>query len=137
MAFLLDEPAAAEVEIVLRDPQQAATTSALNLAEVVDVMTRIFGRSPTHTMNGLALLEHGGLRIASVDADIGISAGELHARHYDRRASPLSMADCIALATARQRGEPLATSDPPLAAAARAEGVAIIGLPDAKGRRPL
>ena len=42
----------------------------------------------------------------------------------------------MALATAMSLGEPLATSDPPLAAAARAEGVMVIGLPDTKGRRP-
>jgi hypothetical protein len=32
--------------------------------------------------------------------------------------------------------QPLATSDPALAAAARLEGAAVIGLPDARGRRP-
>lgn len=114
-----------------------ATISALNLAEVIDVMARIFARTPADTRNAVALLEDGGLHIASVDAQIGIAAGELHARYYDRKASPLSMADCIALATAVRLREPLATSDPPLAAAARAEGVAIVALPDANGRRPL
>ncbi len=87
-------------------------------------------------MDALALLESGGLQIAVVNADIGISAGELHARHYDRKTSPLSMADCVALATAAVLGEPLATSDPALAAAARAEGVTIVPLPDTSGRPP-
>lgn len=100
------------------------------------MMTRIYGRSHVDTMNAFLLLESGGLQIAVVDADIGISAGELHAKHYDRRTSPLSMADCVALATAAFLGEPLATSDPPLAAAAGAEGVTIIGLRDSSGRGP-
>ncbi len=99
-------------------------------------MTRIYKRAPAHTLNALVLLESGGLQITPIDAEIGISAGELHARHYDRRTSPLSMADCVALATAMTLGEPLATSDPPLAAAAQVESVVVIGLPDAKGRRP-
>jgi uncharacterized protein with PIN domain len=120
----------------LRDPAQPARISALNLAEVVDVMARVYGRSHAETKDALILLESGGLQVADVDADIGTSAGELHARHYDRKTSPLSMADCVALATAAALGEPLATSDPPLAAAAKLEGVAVISLPDAGGRRP-
>ena len=99
-------------------------------------MARVYGRSHAETMDALILLESGGLQIAVIDAYIGTSAGELHARHYDRKTSPLSMADCFGLATAAALGEPLATSDPPLAAAAHAEGVTVIGLPDANGRRP-
>ena len=99
-------------------------------------MARIYRRSHTDTMNALVLLESGGLQIAVIDAAIGISAGELHAKHYDRKTSPLSMADCAALATAAALGEPLATSDPPLAAAARAEGVTVVALQDSSGRRP-
>jgi predicted nucleic acid-binding protein len=108
----------------------------LNLAEVIDVMTRIYARATTLTLDAVVLLESGGLHIAAVDADIGTAAGELHARHYDRRTSPLSMADCVALATSLSLAQPLATSDPALAAAARLEGAAVIGLPDARGRRP-
>ena len=100
------------------------------------MLTRIYHRAPARTLDALVLLESGGLRVASVDADIGIAAGNLHARHYDRKTSPLSMADCVALATSLSLAQPLATSDPALAAAARVEGVAIIALPDARGRRP-
>ena len=99
-------------------------------------MTRIYDRAPALTLDALVLLESGGLHIAAVDADIGITAGELHARHYDRKTSPLSMADCVALATSLSLAQPLATSDPALAAAARLEGAAVIALPDARGRRP-
>lgn len=99
-------------------------------------MTRIYRRAPVDAMSALTLLESGGLQVAPIDASIGIAAGELHARHYDRKTSPLSMADCVALATAAALGEPLATSDKPLAAEAQAEGVAVIPLPDTSGRRP-
>lgn len=135
MAFLLDEPAAAEVEVILRDPEGPAL-SALNLAEVVDVMLRIFQRRLEPTLDALAFLEHAGLRIVAVDAATGLAAGALHARHYDRQRSPLSMADCVALGTAVQLNEPLATSDPPLARAASAENVTVVALPDSQGRRP-
>jgi PIN domain nuclease of toxin-antitoxin system len=108
----------------------------VNLAEVIDVMTRIYDRASALTLDAFVLLESGGLQIAPVDADIGIAAGKLHARHYDRKTSPLSMADCVALATSLSLAQPLATSDPALAAAARLEGAAVIALPDARGRRP-
>jgi len=108
----------------------------MNVGEVIDVTTRIFGRAHHETMDALILLESGGLRIADVNADLGIDAGQLHAKHYLRTTSPLSMADCVALATAVALNEPIATSDPPLAAAARAEGVTVVALPNSEGRRP-
>jgi PIN domain nuclease of toxin-antitoxin system len=120
---------------VLRDPAQQATISASNLAEVIDVMTRIYDRTPALTRDALVLLETAGLRIAAVDADIGIVAGSLHARHYHRKTSPLSMADGVALATSLSLAQPLATSDPALAAAARLEGADVIALPAGRGRR--
>ncbi len=108
----------------------------MNAAEILDVMTRIYGRSVAATMTALAMLETAGLQVQVVDGAIGISAGELHARHYDRKSSPLSMADCMALATAAAVGEALATSDRPLAAAALIEGIGVLGLPDSTGERP-
>lgn len=108
----------------------------MNLAEVIDVMTRIYDRASALILDALVLLESGGLHVVPVDADIGVAAGDLHARHYDRKTSPLSMADCVALATSLSLAQPLATSDPALAAAARLEGAVVIALPDARGRRP-
>ncbi len=61
-------------------------------------MTRIYERPVSATITALAMLETAGLQTHVVDAAIGLSAGELHARHYDRKT--LSLADCIALATA-------------------------------------
>jgi predicted nucleic acid-binding protein len=124
------------VEAQLRDETQPSRISSVNAAEVVDVTTRIYQRPVEATLNALSLLEAGGLLVSDVNAAIGLAAGQLHARHYHRRASPLSMADCVALALAVSLGEALATSDPPLAAAAQAEGVAVVPLPDSAGRRP-
>ena len=99
-------------------------------------MTRIFDRPIDATLNALAMLEAGGLEIIAVDASIGLHAGELHAHHYHRESSPLSMADCVALAAAAALDEPIMTSDPPLAAAAHSEGLEVLLLPDSCGQRP-
>lgn len=108
----------------------------MNLGEVVDVMTRIFKLPLDDVLANIAMLEAGGLEVVHVDRSIGLVAGELHARLYDRSSSALSMADCVALATAAAAGEPLGTSDATLIRAASAEGVATVALPDSQGRRP-
>jgi hypothetical protein len=46
------------------------------------------------------------------------------------------MADSFLLAHALTDGGPIATSDPPIAAVARGEGVDVVGLPDSSGKRP-
>ena len=100
------------------------------------MLTRVFERAPDDVRAALELLEAGGLEVVSVDGNLGMEAGRLHARFYHRRTSPLLMADCVALASAMSLNEPLATSDPPLAAAARTVGVMIRPLPDSSGRSP-
>ncbi len=124
------------MEAALRETGSPSRLSTVNLAEVIDVMTRIYQRPVDVTMTALAMLESGGLTIVPADAAVGALAGELHARHYDRKSSPLSMADCVALATAVVIDDVLATSDQPLASAARAENVAVLPLPDSQGVRP-
>ncbi len=49
-------------------------------------------------------------------------AGRLRARHYERNTTAVSLADCIAAATALTRAHPLATADPALATVIRQEG---------------
>ncbi len=61
---------------------------------------------------------------------------ELRAKHYHRERRPVSIADCICLATALRLKEDLATTDPALAAVAREEGVTVVALPDSSGQRP-
>lgn len=102
----------------------------------MDVLVRHRGFGVDAIREKLTWLEVGGLEVVAVDERTGLLAGELHARHYDRAKRAVSMADCLALATARLLGERLATSDPPLAEIARAEGCEVIPLPDARGRRP-
>ena len=84
----------------------------------------------------IQLLVEAGVGIIPVDESLAGRAGELRARHYRRSVSDVSLADCTALATSLSLATPLATSDPALAQAARAEGCAVVALPDARGVRP-
>lgn len=64
-------------------------------------------------------------------------AGELATTHHFARSTrELSLADCFLLATASRLGAAVATSDPAVAATARAESLELVGLKDIAGRRP-
>jgi len=130
LSFMLGQPAAQHVEDLLRGP---TCLSAVNSAEVVNILVRRFGKDPDDVEADLTLLATTGMEIASVDADLAVRAGRLRARHYDRRNRKVSLADCVAAALALQREFPLATSDPTLAAMVRAEGGTVQPLPDSQG----
>lgn len=136
VAALVGEPAAQEVEGLLRDVEAPPSMAAANLAEVIDVLVRRMGHGVDAVTERIAWLEVAGLTVRTVDGVVAWKAGSLRARHYDRSDRPLSMADCIALATALTERDALATSDPALAAVARAEGCRVVALPDSRGRRP-
>ena len=129
------EPAAKEVEALLRDPAAECGITAINLGEALDVLARVMAVPIEEVEEKLRWLIVGGLVVIEVDEAIGLEAGRLHAEHYHRTKRPLSMADCVALAAASLRGEPLATSDPALVATAAEIGCAILPLPDARGVR--
>jgi predicted nucleic acid-binding protein len=74
--------------------------------------------------------------VVPVDEEIGRLAGILRSRHWSRDRRPVSLADCVVLATGIVHQEPIATADAALIAAARAEGHPVIPLPDSQGRRP-
>jgi predicted nucleic acid-binding protein len=132
VALLADEPAAAEVQDLLREGVEMA---AVNLAEALDVLGRVEGIPAERLRAVVAPLLAGPVTVVSVNARHAFRAAEIRHRHYHRRRSPLSLADCLALA-ACGRGRILATADPDMAAAARAEGIRVIGLPDRRGERP-
>ena len=126
----------ADVEQLLRDPDDSTSITAVNLAEVIDVLVRGHGNPLEDVRERLDWLMASGLEVRAVDRSIGILAGELRSRFYHRQHRPLSLADCIALAEAVAASDALATSDPPLAAAARELGVRVHALPDARGVLP-
>jgi PIN domain nuclease of toxin-antitoxin system len=133
VALALDEPAAPEVEMSLR--RGDSKVSAVNLAEAIDQLGRVHGHGTDQLRAAFEPVLGEVLEVVDVDGTLGWRAAELRRRHYRRRASELSLADCIALATTGH-GDTLATADAPLARAARAESVEILALPDATGRRP-
>jgi PIN domain nuclease of toxin-antitoxin system len=136
IAALGGEPAAPEVAACLRQSSGDSLISSVNVAEIVDSLVRTAGQPAQAVEGTLGLLRLGGLRVAAVDEGVGMAAGRLRAKHYDRQAAPLSLADCVALATAQAHQASLVTADPALARAARAEGVELVALPDSQGRRP-
>lgn len=136
VAGLLGEPAAQEVATLLRDSDDQPRLSAASMAEVIDVLVRGRSLEPAAVNEKLDWLTLGGLQIVPVDEQVGRLAGALRARHYERRNRPLSLGDCLTLATARFIGDSLATADAPLAAVARLEGVVVVALPNSSGVRP-
>ena len=133
IAYFRGEPVADDVAKILRD---STVLSAANAAEVIDQLVRVHGRDPDDVHGDLALLAYAGMQVAPVTAEIGMSAGRLRGRHYRRTSMSVSLADCIAAATALELEEPLATADPGLAAVVRAEGGRVRGLVDGSGRLP-
>ena len=108
----------------------------MNLAEVLDVLVRIYGFPVEAVVHRLDLLSAGPVAIVETDEVAGRLAGELRSRYYRRSDTAISLADCFALATASLLDVPLATADPALARVAGEEGVEVVRLPDSAGRLP-
>jgi len=136
VALLADEPAADEVSELLGDSASPNVISAANLAEVFDDLVRVRGHDEERAHQGVLMIRLAGLDVVFVDDVLAEDAGVLRARYYDRSRAALSMADCVALATARREKATLVTGDRALARAARAEGVPLVALPDRRGNRP-
>ena len=71
--------------------------------------------------------------MTAVDDGTARLAGAVRARHYHARQRPISLADCLALATALVLQDVLVTSDPHLLNTAIAEGCRVRALPDSRG----
>lgn len=136
IALLRDEPAAEDVDSILRRRDDFTSIPATSLAEVFDIVVRVGGRR-VEEVSGLAdTLLAAGLEVGSIDEETGRLAGILRSRHWDRERRPVSMADCVVLAVGILAAEPIATADAALIGAARAEGHPVVLLPDSQGRRP-
>jgi uncharacterized protein with PIN domain len=134
VALIADEPAAGEVERLLR--AGGCRVVVANLAEAVDVCSRVHGLDH-HTIRQVLepILDDSLEVLVSTEAEAW-QAAALRSAHYDKKESALSLADCLLLAHATLSGAAIATSDPPLAEAARSEGVDVEPLPDSSGTRP-
>lgn len=133
IALLRDEPAADDVAVLLEQP---TAMSAANYAEVIDHLVRLAAIDADEAEIRMQLLVEAGMRVVAVDTRLAGRAGEIRGRRYARRSCEISLADCCALATSLSLDAALATSDPALAAAARAEGCGVVALPDSRGVRP-
>lgn len=125
IALLADEPAADQVERLLRRGEAAITV--INLAEAVDMLQRVqkIGRERLDAVLDPLLGEP--LQLLGIDLLIALAAADIRARRYHRTRSPLSLADCVLLAAAAP-GDSVATADEALIRAARAEGIAVTRL---------
>ncbi len=134
VALITEEPAAGEVEQLLRAGDCGVVIA--NLAEAIDICGRIHGLGQGDVRKALDPLIGDSLTvIVSAEAEAW-KAAALRLAHYDRQTSPLSLADCLLLAHATLQADSIATADPPLAEAARREGVDVEPLPDSSGTRP-
>lgn len=135
VALVADEPAAAEVEALLRAGD--CRVVVVNLAEAIDVASRVHGLPLAEVRGALEPLFITDVLTAAspTDAEAWASA-RIRGAHYDRKECALSLADCFLLAQALADGEAVATADPPLATVARDEGMDVIALPDTAGNRP-
>ncbi|HYM46667.1 MAG TPA: PIN domain-containing protein [Solirubrobacteraceae bacterium] len=122
IALLAEEPAADEVEALLRRGEAAIT--AVNLAEALDVLQRV-QEIPRDRLEAVTRgLVGERMTLVPIDERIARDAADIRARRYHRTRAPVSLADCI-LVAATGESDALATADGPLIRVARAEGVQV------------
>lgn len=136
IAFLTDEPARDEVETLLRRRVPSPAICAATVTEVLDTLLRVKGVPPAQVAGSVAPLMAEVLEVVDVTEPIATIAGELRAAHDDRKRCPISLGDALVLATAIERDDALATSDPAMLSVAVKRGVSVVPLPDQWGNRP-
>jgi len=135
VALIADEPAAHQVETILREGE--ARIVVVNLAEAVDVCSRVRNLSTEEVRAAIEPLILGNvLSLAVSDEPQAWLAAEIRSQHYDRKSAALSMADCFLLAHGMIDGGPIATSDSPLASVAAGLELEVVALPDSSGKPP-
>ncbi len=130
LALLRDEPAAALVQQLVESDEDVALT-ALGVAEVLDHLVRLLRADEDEAVLDVAQL--GLTPPTSIDVSVAMQAGLLRARHYQRKNRAVSLADCVAAASARLSNARLASADPQLLDMCRNEGIDVVALPDSTG----
>jgi predicted nucleic acid-binding protein len=133
VSVLLDDAAAPAVVESLAGRE--CGVSVVNVGEVLDVLIRVHRVSPADASESVERYLDEVARPIPATRSLGLEAALIRARHYHRWDRDVSLADCFAIATALPDGE-VATSDSAVARVAAAEGLGVIGLPNAWGRRP-
>lgn len=134
VSLLLDDAAAEDVarELGAVEPR---CISVVNVAETLDVLRRVHRVSAGDAADAIDRFLLEVADPVDVTRELAERAADIRARHYHRRDRDLSLADCFVVATARPL-DVVATSDTAVARAARAEGLEVLALPNARGRRP-
>lgn len=133
VAFLRDEPARKQVEALLRQ-RPAPAISAVNVAEVVDVLARVGGNSEQAVNDAIDLLIVGGLEVEPFWLPHGRLAASIRVAHYHRRRSSISLGDAACVATAMSLRASVASTDRALLRAAADNGLAVVELPSGRRR---
>jgi predicted nucleic acid-binding protein len=133
ISLLRGQPAAQEVATLLREGNCAIPAACL--AEVVDLLVRIYEIEPLILSERLGALIDEVVPVLPADQRIAWRAGELHATHYHRIRAALSLADCLLLATA-EPDDRIATADAAVIATAQKLGIASTPLLDSRGEMP-
>jgi PIN domain nuclease of toxin-antitoxin system len=133
VALLADESAAEAVAELIAG--EGVAIPVANLAETADRLARIHGSDLGTVREGIrTLAEAANLRVRPLEEDQAWRAAALRVTHYHATKRPLSLADCLLLASTG-RDERVATADPHVLDTAEAEGIDWIALPDSRGRR--
>jgi PIN domain nuclease of toxin-antitoxin system len=127
IAFLRGEGATGRVERLLRQRPPPAI-SAVNVAEVIDVLVRVGGQSEERVNDAIDRLLVGGLEVEPFWLPHARLAASIRAAHYHRTKSPISLADSACLAMALSLKARIATLDAAMARTARALGLAVVEL---------
>jgi predicted nucleic acid-binding protein len=136
VAVLLGETGGLASGRMLSDTDAGHAVCALNAAEIVDRVSRGSGEPAATVAAGMELWFEAALRCVPLDWSRARRAAELRARHYHRTRSPVTLADCGAIALAEELGMELVTSDGAMIRVARAIGVDVLPVPDSSGRTP-
>jgi predicted nucleic acid-binding protein len=119
IALLAQEQAEPEVKRLLRRGDVAMPS--VNLAEAIDYLER---REKIAEEELRPLIEQLPFEVLPLDEPTAWSAARLRARHYHRRRRPVSLADCVLVASSKA-GDEVATNDPAVLDMARDEGVKV------------
>jgi PIN domain nuclease of toxin-antitoxin system len=112
------------------------TSCAMNVLNRAEVINRLARRgAPADTV--AADLDTLGISFESLTVEVADRAAKLRTEHYHRSRRPLSLADCVALATAMELGSALATSDVHLATICAEVGCPVVEISNSKGFYPL
>lgn len=119
IAFLASHPAAERIDELLREREPAIAT--LNLAEVIDVFGRRSENGYAEARRAIEPLLAEVIIVRPLTHAIAWRAAQVRIAHYDRRQRPLSMADCVLVASTED-GDTVASTDSDLLEVVVAEG---------------